>query len=76
MSDAQDELEMMESGLKKDTISKTVISSSNNESGSPAEGTGQSSVALKMMKMMGWTAGSGLGAQKQGITQPIQYAPY
>lgn len=30
------------------------------------------SVALKMMKMMGWS-GSGLGAKEQGITEPIQY---
>ena len=31
------------------------------------------SVALNMMKMMGWSAGCGLGAKEQGIKEPIKY---
>lgn len=30
------------------------------------------SVALNMMKMMGWSAGCGLGAKEQGIKEPIK----
>lgn len=32
----------------------------------------KSTVAEKMMKMMGWTEGTGLGLQKQGIIEPIK----
>lgn len=32
----------------------------------------QSTAAMKMMKMMGWTEGTGLGLQKQGIVEPIK----
>lgn len=75
LNEVQDELEMMERGLKKDTISKNVIDQSDMKSPpSPAAEAEQSSVAMKMMKMMGWTAGSGLGAKNQGIVEPIQYA--
>lgn len=34
--------------------------------------TANSNVAMKMMKSMGWTEGSGLGAKKQGIVQAIK----
>ncbi len=29
-------------------------------------------VAMKMMKMMGWTEGTGLGLQNQGIVEPVK----
>ena len=32
----------------------------------------KSAVAEKMMKMMGWTEGMGLGTAKQGIVEPIK----
>ncbi|EFX86603.1 hypothetical protein DAPPUDRAFT_222018 [Daphnia pulex] len=32
----------------------------------------QSTSAMRMMKMMGWTEGTGLGLQKQGIVEPIK----
>jgi hypothetical protein len=32
----------------------------------------KSAVSMKMMKMMGWTEGTGLGLQKQGIVEPIR----
>lgn len=29
-------------------------------------------VAMKMMKMMGWAEGTGLGLQNQGIVEPVK----
>lgn len=33
----------------------------------------KSTAAMKMMKMMGWTEGTGLGVKQQGIVEPIKY---
>ena len=38
----------------------------------PSEPIGSGSVASKMMKMMGWTEGEGLGLGAEGITAPIE----
>ena len=38
----------------------------------PSEPIGSGSVASKMMKMMGWTEGEGLGLSTEGITAPIE----
>ena len=38
----------------------------------PSEPIGSGSVASKMMKMMGWTEGEGLGLGTDGITAPIE----
>jgi hypothetical protein len=32
----------------------------------------QSTSAMRMMKLMGWTEGTGLGLQQQGIVEPIK----
>ena len=32
----------------------------------------KSTAAMKMMKIMGWTEGTGLGLQNQGIVEPIK----
>lgn len=39
---------------------------------SSVNSTANSSIAMKMMKSMGWTEGSGLGAKKQGIVEAIK----
>lgn len=36
-----------------------------------AAGSGGMSVAVKLMKSMGWTEGEGLGKERQGIAAPI-----
>lgn len=38
---------------------------------SAAPGSGGISVAVKLMKSMGWTEGEGLGKERQGIAAPI-----
>eukprot|EP00892_Ulva_mutabilis_P003856 jgi/Ulvmu1/1842/UM119_0061.1 len=41
------------------------------ESGGQSAGSGGMSVAVKLMKSMGWSEGEGLGKERQGISAPI-----
>lgn len=69
--------------ITKEAMGRKQNSSSSNSSSSAAQiilSKGESAmappvkstVAEKMMKMMGWTEGTGLGMQKQGIVEPIK----
>ena len=65
----------LENELKGTKAKKICASDANNEKtdgNSKAVETVQPTVALKMMKLMGWK-GLGLGAKEQGIQEPIEY---
>lgn len=62
-----DALENEKTGSK----AKTICANDANKDANSVESV-QPSVALKMMKLMGWK-GSGLGAKEQGIQEPVEY---
>ena len=65
-------------GVMEGKASNTLASSSDNGFEILSKGVNvvaqpvKSTAAMKMMKMMGWTEGTGLGLQKQGIVEPIK----
>jgi len=69
----EDALENEKAGTKVKKICANDANKEETDGNSKSVKTVQPTVALKMMKLMGWK-GSGLGAMEQGIQEPIEYA--
>ena len=55
-------------------VAKLIVSSTIEQPNK--DGIAQDNIGNKMLKMMGWKEGQGLGASGDGITQPVQAEAY
>lgn len=69
--DEDDQAMAREDNKEIPTVSRDFMKNQSANTRTAVEDEVKSSLALKMMKKMGWT-GAGLGSQEQGITKPIQ----
>lgn len=65
-------LKKEEANSKVNKMSVNEANEENSDGNSQSANTVQPTIALKIMKLMGWK-GNGLGAKEQGIQEPVEY---